>query len=245
MSQLFTCQYCSKSFKTPGTLANHLPLCREGRVLRGLCYKCGEGPLVTTTMCQQHATEMSNRAKLKRVERIRTGVCVKPRCGRPHSGASSQFCELHRADHATRLKKRKARSKSAGQCVTCRNPFTAEEKIDGFNDCRGCRAIRSDASRQQKRAVIEHYGGRCACPGCPTPDVEDAFLTMDHMNNDGNRHRLYTRAMSGTRRIYDWITRQVKRTGVWPSGFQVLCGNCNCGKRMNGGVCPHVTNGKG
>jgi hypothetical protein len=29
----------------------------------------------------------------------------------------------------------------------------------------------------------------------------------------------------------------------YPEGFQVLCHNCNMGRQINGGVCPHMEAG--
>lgn len=34
--------------------------------------------------------------------------------------------------------------------------------------------------------------------------------------------------------MYRWLMKN-----KYPSGFQVLCWNCNMGKQINGGVCPH------
>jgi hypothetical protein len=79
-----------------------------------------------------------------------------------------------------------------------------------------------------KRQIFEAYGGaRCACCG----EVIASFLTLDHVNNDGYKDR-----HGGKRGIalYLWL----KQNG-FPSGFQVLCFNCNCGRSINGGICPH------
>ena len=89
-----------------------------------------------------------------------------------------------------------------------------------------------------KMAVFAAYGGFiCACCG----ETESAFLTIDHVWNDGASWR---RATLGSRLATGW------RTYVWlfkhgfPAGFQVLCMNCNFGKRINGGECPHSAQGK-
>jgi hypothetical protein len=34
--------------------------------------------------------------------------------------------------------------------------------------------------------------------------------------------------------FYMWLIRR-----GFPVGFQVLCFNCNIGRSMNGGICPH------
>jgi len=76
--------------------------------------------------------------------------------------------------------------------------------------------------------VLTHYGGnppKCACCG----EKEIKFLTIDHIGNDGNKHRKELK----TRSIVRWI-----RNNNYPKGFQVLCWNCNCAKGL-WGKCPH------
>ena len=77
--------------------------------------------------------------------------------------------------------------------------------------------------------AILHYGGyKCACCGITEP----AFLTLDHINNGGTRHR---RELKRTgRSFFAWL-----RDNGYPPGFQVLCINCNQGRHRNGGICPH------
>ena len=58
------------------------------------------------------------------------------------------------------------------------------------------------------------------------------FLTVDHINNDGNEHRRQIKAAFG---IYGWL----EKNGFPKDGLQLLCWNCNMGKRANGGTCPH------
>ena len=84
-----------------------------------------------------------------------------------------------------------------------------------------------------KEAVFAAYGGyKCACCG----ETEKLFLTIDHINNDGAAHR---RKIVGKRTgagypTYNWLVNN-----HFPEGYQVLCMNCNHGKRMNDGICPH------
>jgi hypothetical protein len=83
---------------------------------------------------------------------------------------------------------------------------------------------------QNRQAAFLAYGGfRCACCG----ETEPMFLTIDHIENDGNVHRRATRTKGGSE-FFAWLRRQ-----GYPPGFQVLCRNCNWGKHANGGVCPH------
>ena len=84
--------------------------------------------------------------------------------------------------------------------------------------------------------VFAHYGNsRCACCGETNP----LFLTLDHINGDGDKHRREMGARGRT--AGTWFYRRMMREG-YPPGIQVLCFNCNCGRARNGGVCPHHQN---
>lgn len=76
-----------------------------------------------------------------------------------------------------------------------------------------------------KKLVFEHYGKECAC----CREGEQMFLTIDHINGGGTKHRKEIRS-----KISVWLFRN-----NFPEGFQTLCFNCNWGKHVNGGVCPH------
>ena len=84
-----------------------------------------------------------------------------------------------------------------------------------------------------KDQVFTAYGGYiCKCCG----EDEPMFLSIDHIDNNGAAERksgLYR--ASGTA-FYQWLRKQ-----KFPSGYQVLCMNCQVGKHKNGGVCPHQT----
>ena len=82
--------------------------------------------------------------------------------------------------------------------------------------------------RKLKAQVLAAYGGECACCG----EQRFALLSLDHINGDGNRHR----AAIGSKSASDFF-RIMRRTG-YPKILQVLCYNCNLGKR-SGKECPH------
>lgn len=96
--------------------------------------------------------------------------------------------------------------------------------------CRGENAatITKLNERRAKQEAMEAYGGQCACCG----ENELVFLCIDHVNNDGAEHR--KEVGSGTS-MYRWL-----RKNKYPSGFQVLCWNCNAAKSILG-KCPHLT----
>ncbi len=82
-----------------------------------------------------------------------------------------------------------------------------------------------------KSAVLLAYGSGCACCGLDDPEA----LTIDHVDGGGNKHRRELGIGSGWR-FYQWL-RKVE----FPAGYQTLCYNCNIGRALNGGVCPHST----
>lgn len=85
-----------------------------------------------------------------------------------------------------------------------------------------------------KDACYSAYGGYiCTC----CEETERSFLCLDHVNNDGYKHRKEMRSRGGVA-IYYWIRKNNFPTGL----FQVLCYNCNQSKRLNNGVCAHKGN---
>ncbi len=81
--------------------------------------------------------------------------------------------------------------------------------------------------------AFEAYGGfKCACCG----EMEDTFLSLDHIAGDGNedRRKRFGSWYRGGHELYISL-----RLEGWPKGYQVLCMNCQVGRRDNGGICPH------
>lgn len=112
-----------------------------------------------------------------------------------------------------------------GHCVDGDNLI----QIGGRNACVACRKENHDSNRKKlKEEVIEAYGGECSCCGESIP----AFLTVDHVNNDGAEHRKLVRAGSTFHR---WL----RDNGFPKDNFRLLCWNCNSGRQFNGGICPH------
>jgi hypothetical protein len=81
-----------------------------------------------------------------------------------------------------------------------------------------------------KSKVLDYYGNKCACCG----ETISKFLTLDHINNDGAEHRRELKIKGSSQSIYLWIIKH-----NYPDRFQILCFNCNIGKNLNGGICPH------
>jgi len=89
------------------------------------------------------------------------------------------------------------------------------------------------AKVELKRAAIDAYGGKCACCG----ESNLAFLTIEHRNNDGAEYR---RSLGNRSRGGIHTYRDLKKHGYpQDEGLEVACWNCNAGRQVNGGVCPH------
>ena len=119
------------------------------------------------------------------------------------------------------------RRRKAGLCPAC-----GGKPDKGFSTCSKCRTWSSNYQRVRntklRKEIFAEYGGAvCICCG----EDNFGFLTLDHINGGGCEHR---REVGGGENLYRWLREQ-----HYPSGFQVLCYNCNCGRAHNGGICPH------
>lgn len=105
-------------------------------------------------------------------------------------------------------------------CRGCTKPPVGEKDY-----CDACRIKGLKRQKQWHRKlraiVIDAYGGKCHY--CQNNEL--IFLTIDHINNDGNQHRKTIRGS----RIYQWLYHN-----NYPTGFQVLCWNCNSAKHIHG-----------
>ena len=87
--------------------------------------------------------------------------------------------------------------------------------------------VRESARKHAARLrdeVLTAYGNACACCGERTRE----FLTLDHIEGGGTAHRKAT---------WGKVYNEVKREG-FPSGYRILCWNCNWAYRLSGD-CPH------
>lgn len=92
------------------------------------------------------------------------------------------------------------------------------------------RSYSREAHARRRLAVFRHYGTECAC--CGVSNWE--FLTIDHVNGGGNKHRREIGVHSGDA-FYVWLIKN-----NYPEGFRTLCMNCNTSYGFHG-YCPHNT----
>lgn len=89
-------------------------------------------------------------------------------------------------------------------------------------------------AERTKREVLTYYGnGKLACICCGENMYE--FLTIDHINNNGSQQRKIVRRTGHN--LYRYLIKS-----KYPLGYQTLCFNCNSGKQVNKGICPHKQN---
>jgi hypothetical protein len=79
------------------------------------------------------------------------------------------------------------------------------------------------------RALTAYSGDPPKCKCCGESNIK--FLSIDHLNGCGTKQRKITGSGSN---MHVWLYMH-----QYPPGFQVLCFNCNLGRNVNGGVCPH------
>lgn len=96
------------------------------------------------------------------------------------------------------------------------------------------RAFRRTQAHALRDEFLMEYGGKCAC--CGERDI--AFLTLDHVNRDGAKHRKGLGLGAGRSSTLE-VYRDIKRRG-WPKdSYRILCMNCNWATR-SGAPCPHA-----
>ena len=186
------------------------------RKANNLCTYCG-GPKAasdTGNMCAGCVSYIKEWNIRKRQQLRESGLCS---CGKqPEPGYKS--CR----NCCSRSRKTESKRGAKGICYRCEEPVTDKHRL-----CSICRKKRRDKYHELKDEVFSAYGGY-SCNCCK--ETIKQFLTIDHENNDGAEHR----KLLGRKNCYRWL----KENG-FPKGFQVLCFNCNSGRQLNGGICPH------
>lgn len=87
-------------------------------------------------------------------------------------------------------------------------------------------------NRQIARICFEHFGNKCECCGENNPKT----FTVGHPMDDGWKQRKEI-----GRRGWGFYAYLIKNNFMTPYILRLECYNCNMGKRINGGVCPHET----
>lgn len=206
----------------------HYRKCKES----GKCYNCGSMVKNSKGQCTECLKKKLNRYFTLRAK----GLC---KCGKKSENGKAMclLCSTKKSYiQELRFKKRI----ESGYCITC-GKRRINKKVS-INRCKIClnkekeRRLKIRTSSYQrlkvnrqllKIKVFMAYGGvECAC----CKETNPIFLSIDHTNNDGSSHR----KLIGNDKIYRFLLKN-----NFPEGYQVLCHNCNRGKYLNGGTCPH------
>lgn len=180
------------------------------------CKECDKSYRESLLTNEQKARirEREWRAKMKE-----KGLCT--RCGKNPLSTSTSCtrCQTIRVE----AHRSKARAwKAAGLCWQCGS------EAFGRRRCIPCRKKEMEknnlAIKATRRQVIEFLGNRCACCG----ETIWRFLQLDHSNGKAHKRDVLN-SLGALHRIL-----KGERTDI-----RVLCINCNLGRAMNGGVCPH------
>jgi len=124
-------------------------------------------------------------------------------------------------------KKQREKFAAEGRCTEC-----GGKPLPNLRRCQRCydrhNAIVAKRRNKAKAVLAERYGKVCACCG----ETEPLFLSIDHINGGGGIERKEL-----GRDQYITLSR-----GPVRDDLRILCHNCNRGRWLNGGECPHVTN---
>lgn len=193
------------------------------------CTKCGE--MKPLQEFHRHAIASTGRrpdckicvnAKNGSKRRIRQAMIMAGKLPCTKCGEMKPLEEFHRTPQTSTGRR--------PRCKTC----VCKQVRDHFKNCASYRErVRTKEKRKRvelRTEVVVAYGGRCVCCGEAMPE----FLTIDHIYNDGAKHRREISRETG-RSFYRWL----KENGYPKDRFQLLCFNCNITKGFYG-KCAHA-----
>lgn len=197
---------------------------REVARAAGKCTKCLCNRTWKYAYCRPCLDQANAYNRRRRNLRLRSLLCLD--C--PRSAGGSNYCSDCRRHRARKRASLRIVRLRAGLCQRC------GRKRDGpWLKCRACSAhVRLYARNRAKRIrlkVLARYGSRCAC--CLEVD-HPAFLTIDHIFNDGGIER---KEGSNSQQLHERLLKLKSLS----RRHQVLCWNCNEAKRIYG-QCPHL-----
>lgn len=187
-----------------------------------VCRTCGETkPITAFAYRSDTGGRRTSCIKCRNATAAGPGNCVS--CGAmfTRSSISRELCT-------------KCRPELRVKCATCSTEFVTNmgQRRYCSIECREIRLTeqRAAAHARNRDAALRAYSTgpepACACCG----ERIATFLALDHVEGGGPAQRQET----GGGGFYTWL----KKNG-YPPGFRVLCHNCNHGREINGGVCPH------
>ena len=176
---------------------------------------------------------MGNNQKQRDAEkyaaRKANGLCVT--CGIAPASKASVKCDPCRLNGNAITWINRKENVEQGKCAVCKNDRNLHHTFCDTHWIKK-KVAGKRKNRELKIEVLSAYGD-LACICCGEQNV--AFLTLDHVNNDGWKER----NEHGKIRYASYA--RLKKEG-FPKDppLQVMCYNCNNGKRTNDGICPHI-----
>ena len=192
----------------------------------------------------------AEKQKCYREKKFKQGLCVQ--CG-GNRIFKAKRCKICYNKTLQDTKRKRDERYTVGLCINCgkfayednkkRCPQCLKKQREWYKNSNYREENRKkDKIRRvnRKEKIIKNYGGKCVCCG----EDEPIFLTIDHINEDGARHReelIGEKIVRGkghtatSTQFYKWL----EKNNFPKDNFQLLCMNCNFGKHRNGGICPH------
>lgn len=169
-----------------------------------------------------------------RINRRLLGQCIL--CGLDNS---STYCDKCKVLKSKLWKQRYVQLRKDNKCTKCTKELVGVDH--GKVHCTVCQAKSQGYARRKrdkfKTKILNAYGGcKCVCTGCQWHDgqcvvTHISVLTINHINGNGNSHRKSVSKdglpLAGSR-FYRWL-----EANSFPSGFNVLCSNCNWTHYLN------------
>jgi len=220
-----TCSICAERIRKSKKINYHK------RLDSGRCVDCGK-PVSGSSRCSKCIDKQNASLYKYRMRRNKSGLCMHPQCTN-HIDVGAKHCSEHLQEFRDKARERRQNRVAAGLCG-CGRQRDSKDHIE-CEFCRESARISHNKSAIAVRdLVLTHYSGgppSCACCG----ESIRILLSIDHIVGGGNKHRKAVTNGRGSEAFYRWLIKN-----EYPSGYQVLCRNCNYGKWANGGICPHV-----
>lgn len=190
---------------------------------RGECYQCSEPAVNGYRYCAKHMETKREARRKTREKYLKNRQC--PTCATVlEKDDDKVYCPSCRE----RAKERREQFFSVGLCKRCGKEPHMENKMTCGSCAERSRVLANSTNTDLREDVLRGYGGKCVCCG----ETISRFLTIDHKNNDGAERR------KEGYHIGPALYREIIEEG-FPDDLQLLCFNCNAGKHLNGGICPH------
>ncbi len=138
-------------------------------------------------------------------------------CGIRDARPNVKTCEICAAKQDESRVRLREKRLAAGLCSIC-----GAARSTVLLDCLTCVEKRKFRYNALKLATFDAYGGP-TCVLCGYSNI--LALSIDHIKGGGHQHM---KDIGGASRFYRWL-----RDNLYPTGFRVLCMNCQFISKMN------------